>query len=264
MILVASDVHLGYDRSNFGAFGSFLDKCDAADIDHLVLLGDVFDFWRMNNANIAMDPRYADIFEKLGGLKIKNVHYVVGNHDFNILRLSEKCVKSFGANVFPYAVSKSLRLEDGGSRFYFIHGYELEVLLSLKPLNIENYEQFSDYMCFNNDVTGSFASKMWDIIQKHGSAQKMADLKKAPHERETIDNIRNFAESKGIFMLLGMKPDEKLVFGHTHRPFISDDRKIANSGSWVNEHADRRLQNTYVKIIDGQMEVKIFDEDDFP
>jgi predicted phosphodiesterase len=119
-------------------------------------------------------------------------------------------------------------------------------------------------MCFGGDVVGGVASNMWDIIQNLGAKRKFTELNKAPHERKTIDNIRKFAESKGVYMLLGMKPDEKLVFGHTHKPFINDDRTVANTGSWVNEMANEQSQNTYVKVSSGQMELKRFDEKNFP
>jgi len=264
MIIVVSDVHLGYDKCNYNAFASFLNKCNSSSIDHLVLLGDLFDFWRSNNAHIVMAKRYAEIFDRLGNLAIKNIHYIVGNHDYYMLRLNERYEKEYGTTVFPFTIRPSLRLHDNGSSFYFIHGYELEVLLNLKPLDIEHYETLSDHMCFGGDVVGGVASNMWDIIQKLDAKRRFTDLNKVPHERKTIDNIEEFAKSKGVYMLLGMKPDEKLVFGHTHKPFINDDRTIVNTGSWVNETSNKQSQNTYVKISKGQMELKRFDEKNFP
>ena len=264
MIVVASDVHLGYNKCNYEAFASFLNTCNSSSIDHLVLLGDLFDFWRCNNAHIVMTEKYAEIFNMLGNLAIKNVHYIVGNHDYYMLRLKERYEKEYGKTVFPFTIRSSLRLPDNGSTFYFIHGYELEVLLNLKPLDIEHYETLSDHMCFGGDVGGGLASNLWDIIQDLGSKRRFMDLNKVPHERKTIDNIEKFAKSKGVYMLLGMRPDEKLVFGHTHKPFISEDRTVANTGSWVNETANKQSQNTYVKISNGQMELKRFDEKNFP
>ena len=44
-----------------------------------------------------------------------------------------------------------------------------------------------------------------------------------------------------------------LVFGHTHRPFISSDLKLVNCGSWVK---DAKINNTFVEI-DGD-DVNIF------
>ena len=264
MIIVASDVHLGYDKCNYGAFTSFLNKCNSSGIDHLVLLGDLLDFWRRNSAEIIMDEKYAEIFNLLDNLAAKDVHYIVGNHDYHMLRLNERYEKEYDTTVFPFTIRPSLRLLDNGSMFYFIHGYELEVLLNLKPLDIESYETLSDHMCSGGDIIGGLASHMWDIVQRLRLQQKFIDLNKAPHERGTIDNIEKFAESKGAYMLLGMKHGEKLVFGHTHKPFINDNRTVANSGAWVNEATNEQPQNTYVKISNGQMELKTFDEKNFP
>lgn len=265
MIIVASDMHLGYDKCNREAFASFLNKCNSPNIDHLVLLGDLLDFWRRNNAEIVMDDTYGEIFNKLGNLAVKNIHYIVGNHDYYMLRLNERYEKEYStATVFPFKITHSLRLSDNGSMFYFIHGYELEVLLNLKPLDIEQYETFSDHMCFAGDATGALANYTWDVIKDLELLKRKFDLDKAPHKRENIDNIGKFAESKGAYMLLGMRPDEKLVYGHTHKPSINGDRTVANTGCWVNETANEQPQNTYVKISSGQMELKRFEEGNFP
>ena len=101
MIIVVSDVHLGYDKCNHNAFASFLNKCNSSSIDHLVLLGDLFDFWRCNNAHIVMAETYAKIFNILGNLAIKNIHYIVRNHDYYMLRLNERYRKSMAQPFFP-------------------------------------------------------------------------------------------------------------------------------------------------------------------
>jgi UDP-2,3-diacylglucosamine pyrophosphatase LpxH len=44
MILVLSDVHLGYARCNKKVSSIFLDTYEKGNIDHLILLGDFFDF----------------------------------------------------------------------------------------------------------------------------------------------------------------------------------------------------------------------------
>jgi predicted transcriptional regulator with HTH domain len=46
---------------------------------------------------------------------VKNIHYVVGNHDYCLLGLNER----YGGN-YPFSVSKSLRLENGGKKYYRI------------------------------------------------------------------------------------------------------------------------------------------------
>ncbi len=47
-------------------------------------------------------------------------------------------------------------------------------------------------------------------------------------------------------MVLGMKPGDNLVYGHTHQPFINEEKTVANTGSWVDEGpADRPRKRTY-------------------
>lgn len=83
------------------------------------------------------------------------------NHDYYLLKLNERY-----AGNYPFSISKSLRLEDGGKKFYFIHGYELEVLANLEPMSIEDYENFSEKMCFVENVIGGLASRLWSLVEK--------------------------------------------------------------------------------------------------
>ena len=126
------------------------------------------DLWRRNNALIVSDELNVKILNKIARLKAKQIHYVVGNHDYYMIKLGELYQEHY-----PFTISKHLRLEDGGQRFYFIHGYELEVLVGLEPLSIENYEGFSEQMCFNEDVMGGFASKLYDLLKSHNSTGKL-------------------------------------------------------------------------------------------
>ncbi len=268
MIIVASDVHLGYAKCNQSDFRKFLDKCNTPDIDHLVLLGDIFDFWRANAADIVMGSGlsgssvqndYAAIYETLGHLKAKNVHFVVGNHDYYMLSLSERYQKNYPSPVYPFTtISKSLRLCDGGDKFYFLHGYELDVLLNLESMSIEGYEQLSHRLCFYEKFLHGLVSHLWDLLH-HGKLMREI-LQRPPHERDNMHGISELAKSTGAFALLGMRPDEKLVFGHTHRPFVNDKNIVANTGSWVSDRPKEFSPNTYVKIVDGHMECKPFDE----
>ena len=66
-----------------------------------------------------------------------------------------------------------------------------------------------------------------------------------------MDNLEAFACSKVRNIFLGLKHDKKLVFGHTHRPFIFED--TGNTGSWVKEECKH---NTYIKIENGKMDLK--------
>lgn len=114
-------------------------------------------------------------------------------------------------------------------------------------------------MCFNKDKTGGFLSKIWDLKGFMGKKRRFVkDMDKEPHKRETINKVDNFALSTGKYPLLGMKPGETLIFGHTHRPFIDYEKKVANTGSWIDELPIKSHQNTYIQIKDGKMELKSF------
>ncbi len=252
MILAISDVHMGYERCNTSAFSKFLDEYESA-VDHLVLLGDFFDFWRKNNAEIVVENE--SILEKLLKLDAKNIHYIAGNHDYYMLNLAE----SYGDN-FPFEVSKSLRLEDDGKKFYFTHGYEFEAI-KLEPVTLEMYEEFSEKMCFSEDVIGGLAGQLWDIIQGSDLKDK---VNKDPRERLELSedslNIYKIAVSTGKNFIFGMKPDERLIFGHTHGPFINKDKTVVNAGSWTNELKNKDYQNSYVEIENGKIELKFYKE----
>ncbi len=259
MIIAVSDVHLGYEKCNKEDFLRFMEICNLSlsQTDHLVLVGDILDFWRRNNAALVIENE--DILSEIGILKAK-VHDVVGNHDYYMLNLNERY-----AGNYPFTVSKSLRLEDGGNKFYFIHGYELEVLANLEPLSIEMYEEFSEKMCFAEDTIGWFASHLWDLIGGGPSIRTRTTIaiKRSLNKRKNVDKIYNLATSPAAYVLLGMKPYERLVFGHTHIPFINEKGTVANTGSWVSDGRSKE-QNTYVKILNGKMELKVFDEKNFP
>lgn len=215
--------------------------------------------WR-NNAEVILENE--DILEKLINLNAKKIHYIVGNHDYYMYKLGEKYKDNF-----PFTISKNLRLEDGGNKFYFIHGYELEVLC-YEPMTLEMYEEASAKMCFNDKLIGGIVAQVWDVIQGSDLQEKIEGndltekLGMSPHQRlESFDDpkkIYNIANSKGKSFFLGMKPDERLVFGHTHDPFINNDKTVVNTGSWVNELESKEYQNSYVEISNGNMELKFF------
>ncbi len=262
-IIAVSDVHLGCKESKRDDFKEFIDeRVNGTDIDHLVLLGDTMDFWRKTNVEVAYENQ--DILVKLQNLKTLNgdqikVYYLAGNHDYSILKLKDRYPE-----YYPLDVRKFIRLKSGESNYYFIHGYELEVLASLEPLTIEAYEALSERLCYMEDVFGGFVGQLWHIfstITRKG--RRVFDTKrmiiKKPEEREeNISAVRKFALSEVKNIFLGMRKGEQLVFGHTHKPFLTKDDagiSVANTGSWVEEAGK---QNTYIEVVEGEMELKEF------
>jgi len=251
LILVASDVHLGYQNSNRQLFLNFLEEVcrPLGSEDHLVLLGDILDFWRRNNVAVAIENEV--IFKVLESLKAK-VHYVVGNHDYTLITLKLPEHQFFD-------VRKSFRLEVDGVSYNFIHGYQLEALAVFEPLTIEEYESLCVSLCQRTgDFIGDILSVLWDTIHlsfKKGDRrqQTIRSITEVPESRRDMHRVEQLARSSVRDLFLGLSRNERLVFGHTHRPFIEDT--VANTGSWV---SDAEVQNTYITIENGKMELKIY------
>jgi UDP-2,3-diacylglucosamine pyrophosphatase LpxH len=258
MIIAVSDIHLGYEKSNSESFRKFIDECAKIEIEHFVILGDLMDFWRANIAQVITD--YQDILDRIGRLHAENIYYVPGNHDYYINKLVTRYPDSY-----PFKVSHRLRLTDNGKVFNLMHGHELEVYANLEPLTIDAYEKLSEHMCFTERITGGIATRIWDMVENREDMSQKADImRKPPHERNSLDRVHMLAVSKGVYVLLGMHPGDCLVYGHTHKPFINEEKTVANTGSWVDEGPKERPRNTYIVIDGGRMELRTFGSDPFP
>ena len=250
MIIALSDLHLGHDKSDHKTFQSFIDSelNNLDKKDHLVLLGDIIEFWREQNLESITENN--KILQDLYELTNKtNVHYIYGNHDYTISKLSKRFKK------FPFQVTHDLRLNENDNKFYFLHGYELEVYASLEPLTVEDYEKLCEGLCDRTEkYFGNFLSLLWDMTQI-GTTTKdfIHSITKSPHKRNLenkIDKMVNSFIAKSIF--LGISKDEFLVFGHTHIPTLHKDNKWANSGSWLR---NEKTYNTYIKIEGNEIDL---------
>jgi UDP-2,3-diacylglucosamine pyrophosphatase LpxH len=251
VIIAVSDVHLGYQASNRQLFLSFLeDVCKGlGSNDQLVLLGDILDFWRRNNVAVAIENE--PIFNILESLDTK-IHYIVGNHDYTLATLKL-------ADNQLFDIRKTLRLEDNGIAYNFIHGYQLEALAVFEPLTIEEYESLCISLCQRTgDFIGDILSVLWDTIhlsfKKADRRQRtITSITEVPESRRDMHKVEQFARSKIRDLFLGLPKNGRLIFGHTHRPFI--DENVANTGCWV---SDATTQNTYIKIENGAMKLMTY------
>ena len=275
MIIAVSDVHLGWkDEGKQEEFLKFLNACNTPDVDHFVLCGDIFDLWRRTNCNIFSAPEKCEqkirsivrkneaIFDKLSSLEAKNVHYVAGNHDYLIHRIAEE------SEYYPFSVKKTLRLVDEGKKYYFTHGYDIDVMATMENLmTVAQYEQLSERLCFLTDKTGWLASTIWKTTEILDTMKdKVKTLQSAPAERSAeMDSIRLFAGSAARNLFLGLKSDENLVFGHTHVPYVDEVKpgvRVGNTGAWgedlINPENGKVSRNSYVRIQEGKMELKFY------
>lgn len=246
-----SDVHLGYEHSDAKAFEDFVDQLLLDKPDRLILLGDIFDFWRRSDVDLLLESPTPDIIERL--LQF-NLVYVRGNHDYSMLKLS---------NRFPqdpvFQVQTSAILRNQSSRFVMLHGYELEVFVSLESIGIDAYEAFAEAMCHAGQTGGTIASDFyaaysWVIGKLDSTSALIATAEVLPQVRLDY-KIDDLAKSSSRTIPFGLKSGDVFVFGHTHRKFIEKTSRTVNTGSWVMDTPDKQ-QHTYLEITDQSYDLK--------
>ena len=261
IIIVASDQHLGYENSNRKDFTNFLKYIsNKDDLQSLILLGDLIDMWRRDVSGLFLE--FSDVVGQLSNIsasKKMDVYIVPGNHDYHLIRLQDHGYEfKFYAQLPDPSISKTA-FEVDGIRYIFKHGWEFD--LAQQPLIMEA-------MCHNmSDEAGHARSSIYNILQVakdyfdkelkeiidyhneqgHGYVE---NLLTPPEDRLKQDNILTDVEKRAYS---SVKPGERLIFGHTHRPFVSTDHKIVNTGCWVK---DAKVSNTFVEI-EGES-IKLF------
>lgn len=251
-VVVVSDQHLGYTNSDKTAFKSFLDHlAQDPEVTDLVLLGDVVDMWRRDASGIFLEND--DTIQKILALSNKiKVYFVAGNHDYHVLELQN--------HSYPFKFRKDLTLTDGNVTYRFLHGYEFDP---------EQQIPWMEALCrMMSDQVGGFESGFWTeltrtwsdlkyvlyeifLFWKKGGLQKKVDrLQSVPEIR--LKNTLSQIEARACS---SVKPNEILVFGHTHRPFVNITENVVNSGSWV---TDSPIHNTYVELSNGKPHLFVF------
>jgi UDP-2,3-diacylglucosamine pyrophosphatase LpxH len=262
-IIVTSDQHLGYEKSNVDDFKNFLDYIfeENGDVQSLILLGDLIDMWRRDASGLFLE--FSEIVNKLLKLTITKkigVYIVAGNHDYHLLRLQDHGYQFKFYELLPSSSSPSAEITiPGGKKFTFKHGWEFD--LAQHPLIMEA-------MCNNmSDQAGGARSSVYHILET--AKDKLGkDLNEIIHFHDTqgqgyVENLLVNPEKRLELYFPDVErkayesvgEGETLVFGHTHRPFVTKDHKLVNSGSWV---SDAVTSNTFVEIEGDQIKLRQF------
>lgn len=253
-IILISDMHLGQSVSNRDDFSKFVTWLAENPPLKLIILGDLLDFWRRTNAEVLTENK--DILDRLFGIRTEIV-YVVGNHDYAIWDIADRTGK--GGLFGNFEIAKSLRFKCGGEYYYCTHGYDLDVAVTMEGMPLDVYEAFAAAQCRAGDGLGSLASLLWDAISLAGSgvSKLLKTGSSQPHDDIEYKDIYDVLTSGTAHLLCGAHPGDRIVFGHTHWPFITKDQRVANTGSWCTEPGIPR-HNTYVEISPDGMALKTF------
>jgi len=190
MIIVVSDLHLGDPLSNRSGFKHFIDgflKSKSDEISHLILLGDILDFWRRDSPTVLLDN--LDILNSISSLGF-HVVYVVGNHDFTMTEygLGKQGIevhKTATDNPTNITVCKEYQTSNGGKSFRFIHGHQINYWYAL-PF----YETFSKVMC-DTDEQVSERADVWSMIDRLPDVSPFLQQKILQLSRETRAQIED-------------------------------------------------------------------------
>lgn len=271
---VISDVHFGTNLSTLAnprrvdyliwELWRYGDGCD-----EIVLLGDIFDLWRVRASKAVKEGEY--FFKKLSELGVK-VSYVVGNHDHHLLVMSqescflEKIARGSVRSVYRERLSwrrtiNGLSLDmfypvystrSGGRNIVFTHGHHLNGIQSftiqmieklrrlsggnLSPADLEMMMMYAYESIYRSVYIGEISeaeNSLWKIptIFDKVRSQICTTLRYTPVERQ-YEAIMEFIRDRRIRQI------DYFVYGDTHKPDIyrrNGGPLSVNAGCWIDE-----------------------------
>jgi len=228
-IIAFSDVHLGYDQTDYENFVEFLNGLQKRDdLSDVVIVGDFVDLWRRDIVGLEFTlSRYVEELKRLQN-KV-DLHYVIGNHDFHVGYLQK--------HDYPFTPITSFAIERFGYTIRFLHGHQCD------PLQLILGPNTSEILCWTlSDNFGEAKSKLWDLLggklkvsSKEQFDADIDSLMSPPADERRIQKLGSPSDFvsclKAELKITGEK--EFIVFGHTHKAFIDLDNRVANTGCWI-------------------------------
>jgi len=212
--LFISDVHLGSSACRDDLLLQFLKEYDA---ENIYLVGDIIDFWRINQ-NPNWPQTHNDVIQKLlrKGRKGTNIIYIPGNHDEYIRYFIDRKFGSITVKYDDYYFSN-------GKVYYITHGDQFDKLMKKRNLSL-------------------FGCRMYNMMLKFNSYF----IKKI---KRSIKNNKKF-ESAIIEHANRIKVDG-VICGHMHTPKIEKINGIMyyNCGDWTENYT------ALIENLDGSIEL---------
>jgi len=223
-VLVVADAHLGQvPPAVRAAFHSFLDEVPQPG-DHLLIIGDLFDFWfeyqsvipRKHFATVA---KLQEVRARGGGSGIP-ITFVGGNHD------------RWGGSFFRQDLGIDFyggeaELELGGRRAFVAHG---------DGLTEQHWTGKLMHRFTRNPVTIAVFRILHPTIGFWIADQFSRHLADNTKDRAVLDRA-SAAQRRWAAEFLGRRPDvEIVIMAHTHRPVLdrlSDGRAYLNPGAFL-------------------------------
>jgi UDP-2,3-diacylglucosamine pyrophosphatase LpxH len=265
-----SDVHIGWKpKSNQEGFERFIEEyLETHEIEHLVMLGDIFDFWIGSPDRILRENNH--ILKRINDLET-TIHYVIGNHDYTIQRYFEKSERD------RFNFTRNLVIRHGEETFRFIHGHQVFEEVIFRTLLYGG-------LCLGLCQVQSFLKQLYIILRELSPENPVEFLLRPSWERirckfdgvfvrmrkrskllkiigEATEQLEKWVREVALSEngLTKLKKQEFLVYGHFHMPGLSRMKKCANTGCWIKgEHqmAHKGFKDhSYLIIENGKVEL---------
>ena len=231
--VLISDLHLqASEPSLLEKFEKFLSS-KVNGFNNLFILGDLFETWIGDDDESEFNKKIIEILKKVSADDIK-VFLMHGNRDFLI---GENFCKSINAEL----LSDYHIYEDGDSKILLLHGDTL-------CTDDIRYQEFRK-LVRNESWRGDFLSKsLKERLEIASGLREMSNEETGDKKNEIMDvNQESVRKVSNEFSI------KKMIHGHTHRPFIHEDKELVRVvlSDWENEV-------NYATIIDGEISLETF------
>lgn len=243
-VVIFGDTHLSYDDVEIAKIEELLDILKDDPPDTVVLGGDIYELWRRDLAGVMWESDwFTNAMRDLTETGTK-VEYIIGNHDGWMLTHT---MEGFD---YPFDIGIDYTFSSGGSEFFVTHGHKYEP--TYNPL-------VNDALSLTDDFLGSVTHTLWanrplpeNLLEKGALAALGPAASFLDPEHTSKSALRQETIHAGIQADSG---DSRWgIYGHTHLPFVDEDQKIANWGSFTKSRA------TYIEVEDGDVRlIDLFD-----
>ncbi len=230
--LIIADVHLKVSpdgEETLREFTAFLRDINSMEVDRLILLGDLFDFW-FEYKHVIFSG-YFEILRALADLRDDGteLHLVCGNHDF----WAGRFLIEMGIHVLP----DEMRCELGDKRALFMHGDGLN-------------ENDKIYRIYKRIACSWFGTRVFRALHPDWA---MALAQRVSHKSRTLLNPSNPADGNEVSVIRNFASDalargdaDVVMCGHTHFPVEETCPTPTGEGLYINV-GDWQKSRTYIE-----------------
>ena len=231
--VIISDLHLHEsDPALYGKFKRFLSS-KVNGFDKLFILGDLFETWIGDDNESEFNKNVIEILKKVSanGIKIFLMH---GNRDFLI-------GDNFCSSINAELLSDYHIYEDGASKILLLHGDTL----CTDDVRYQEFRKLVRDKSWQDDFLSKSLKERFDLAS---GLREMSNEETGDKKNEIMDvNQESVSKISNEFSI------KKMIHGHTHRPFIHEDKNLVRVvlSDWENEV-------NYATVIDGEISLETF------